>query len=500
MNKFVWSFLSISFWGLYAADGTLDTTFGGASTGYMVLACTGSQPTASTSAIVFDGTVDSSDRVILVGQAFTNAPSTASFFAVRRLADGTIDTTFNPDVASPGAVMAAGGQPSMGTISNAYGAQVVVAKNNIIIHGAGIATAAAGDTTYVNYLWNLGPNAEDSSTAGAIGTVQPSDSQAAANPVLGKDNDERLLAAWTEGGTLLVERYTVTASSPAAPVLDITFSYATSVQFTPRRIVADEDNNVIIAGVYQSRPTVIKFLSTGARDYSFGINGMATSNVLTQSSDIPLSCAIQENGKIMVVGATCYPDNIINANYKVFALQFLPDGSLDTSFGSAYGFEAREIPSPAGAAAPSRFTGVTVLPNGQMIFAGASGLVDTLDTGDLCVARMFRNGTGTSGYAGAALGFASIAKPAGLTVGSNNIYAMNVAVQSNSNDNKPVIFCAQSRVGQLPVTTPSSGSTVLVPSSGVGTNIIAARLRQTAVGERSELSKILLSRLVSTNL
>ena len=97
-------------------------------------------------------------------------------------------------------------------------------------------------------------------------------------------------------------------------------------------IVREADGKLVVAGVAHSAETPDFYLARrmpdGSPDPTFGTNGKVTTNL--GAFDVAITMARQDDGKLVVGGRTGFP-----GNYDDFALvRYLPDGTLDDSFGS----------------------------------------------------------------------------------------------------------------------------------------------------------------------
>src|SRR4051794_4940841 len=68
-----------------------------------------------------------------------------------------------------------------------------------------------------------------------------------------------------------------------------------------------------------------RLLSAGDLDPSFGGDGTVTMDVPGSQSDLAVAVAVQSDGKVVVAA--------VSAEHPA-VLRYLPDGSLDTSFGT----------------------------------------------------------------------------------------------------------------------------------------------------------------------
>ncbi len=122
-----------------------------------------------------------------------------------------------------------------------------------------------------------------------------------------------------------------------------------------------KDNKIVVAGIFQKasgidKPLIVlRYLEDGVIDSSFGINGYT----IIENGPILWSCcvAIQDDGKIVVGGRGFFIAEII-------LYRFLPNGNLDTSFGS----DGLVIASLGGDA---RVHAIALLPNGKILAGGS---------------------------------------------------------------------------------------------------------------------------------
>lgn len=119
--------------------------------------------------------------------------------------------------------------------------------------------------------------------------------------------------------------------------------------------------------------------SPGELDQTFGSNGSVTG-----ASGAGLRMVVQPDGKILGSGGAA-GTFVVN--------RFLPDGSLDSSFGSG-GYATKSFCNPCGSA--SGATGMELQPDGKVVVAGAS------NTGGIGLARFLPDGSvdTTFGYQG----------------------------------------------------------------------------------------------------
>ena len=149
--------------------------------------------------------------------------------------------------------------------------------------------------------------------------------------------------------------------------LDRTFGHDGRVftDFSPRSAEIDalalQSNGMILAvGGSAGRSLVVRYDASGRLDRAFGSRGVIRTNVLPGGegySDV----AIQANGKIVAVGGSDHTNEFTAARY-------LPDGSLDPTFGRT-GIVTTSFPYRN-----TQATAVAIQPNGRPVLAGFTGV------------------------------------------------------------------------------------------------------------------------------
>ncbi len=81
----------------------------------------------------------------------------------------------------------------------------------------------------------------------------------------------------------------------------------------------------------RSNIVLVRYSSSGSLDLSFGTNGIVTTNINSTSEDNVAAVKIVSDGKILVGGSSWLSTTVSN---EVYLVRFLSDGTLDTSFGS----------------------------------------------------------------------------------------------------------------------------------------------------------------------
>jgi uncharacterized delta-60 repeat protein len=126
--------------------------------------------------------------------------------------------------------------------------------------------------------------------------------------------------------------------------------------------------------------------AAGDLDASFGQNGISATPPL-ESASFSTCVALQSDGKIIVGG-------MASSVFRFALVRYLPDGSIDTSFGNN---GSVTIPSPIIGASPHELNDVAVLPDGKIVAVGSLRNVPDPTTGlgrrNLIVFRYNANGS-----------------------------------------------------------------------------------------------------------
>ncbi|MGV0101665.1 Ig family protein [Nostoc sp. DSM 114160] len=104
----------------------------------------------------------------------------------------------------------------------------------------------------------------------------------------------------------------------------VTTDIGTNTTDIARSIVIQDDGKILVAGVSNNNFAVVRYNSNGSLDTSFNSTGKVTTDF--GNTDIAYSIALQDDGKILVAGAS-------SSNFAV--VRYNSNGGLDTSFGTA---------------------------------------------------------------------------------------------------------------------------------------------------------------------
>ncbi len=149
--------------------------------------------------------------------------------------------------------------------------------------------------------------------------------------------------------------------------------------------------NTIDFPAINTRWALVRYNSDGTLDPTFGSGGQVITDIGPQD-DRPTALTLQPDGKILAAGLT-----LVGVNNQIALARYLPDGTLDGTFGSG-GIVRTAFPgADAGAFA------LAVLPSGHILVGGGGPGAGAPDFGNLLLARYTSGGTldpsfGTGGY------------------------------------------------------------------------------------------------------
>jgi uncharacterized delta-60 repeat protein len=112
---------------------------------------------------------------------------------------------------------------------------------------------------------------------------------------------------------------------------------------------------------------VVRFLSNGVLDTSFGTKGVSTAE-FTNFINSPNAAALQSDGKIVVAGEAQSADGTVS---EFAVARFNPDGGLDTHFGNSGKVTTAFIPPQPGGISNSA-TVVMIQSDGRILVAGGA--------------------------------------------------------------------------------------------------------------------------------
>ncbi len=157
-------------------------------------------------------------------------------------------------------------------------------------------------------------------------------------------------------------------------------------------VAIDPDGRIVVAGTVQPRHgrsviAVVRYLSHGGLDRSFGGDGKVITHVGT-ASDESGGVTIQPDGRILVVGTV-----FRGHTSAMWVARYLPHGRLDRSFGTDGWVITRSGVIPhIGGTGEGNGDAVAVQPDGKIVVAGTYKMGDLEDT-TLGLVRYHPNGS-----------------------------------------------------------------------------------------------------------
>jgi len=295
-------------------------------------------------------------------------------------AGGDLDTTFN----STGIVTT---QIGVGLGSNDHARAVAIQNDGKIVVGGYTSNASDYDFAIVRYYPN-GSLDESFGTSG-IATTPFGTGWVEAEEITIQPDGKILLAGSVDNGASIdfaIVRYNNDGT------LDSGFGSGgiviTNIQYSDfmRGLVLQPDGKIVIVGRLHnyannhSSILIVRYNNNGTIDTSFAGNGWVNIT-LDNYEDSPDDITIQPDGKLIVVGN--YNDSTTDRNI-VFALRYLSDGTLDSTFD----FDGI-VTIPIGLGA-TYANSVKIQSDGKIVIGGSAG---TTFGEDFTVIRLLSDGT-----------------------------------------------------------------------------------------------------------
>jgi uncharacterized delta-60 repeat protein len=191
------------------------------------------------------------------------------------------------------------------------------------------------------------------------------------------------------------------ANAPLAGNLDPSFGkggVVTQSHAGIGAIAVQPDGKIVVAGRASPATGVAgfalaRYLPDGSLDPSFGDGGFVVTNLYPQASYAFIEAIAQQAGKIVVAGTS---DGLESENvlHQFTLARYNRNGSLDTSFGTN-GITNTAIPEPVdqGVSRSAGAYALAVLPNGEILAAGSAGWEAFPPTSSFALARYTPDGS-----------------------------------------------------------------------------------------------------------
>ena len=322
-----------------AQDGSLDTTFNS----------TGPQPGVASTSVGSGNANNNAVAIQADGNIITAGTANDSFALARFTITGALDTSFGVDgiVITP-----------IDTTTSFINALAIQPDTAIVAAGAIISLEDVGSFALARYLSDGSLDA--SFGTGGIVTTSVGSSPSTAIYAVALQVDGKIVAIGTDNSNFVLARYLVNGS------LDASFG-AGGIVTTPIGISTSSgafggaiqvDNAIVAVGTDGTNFALVRYLPDGSLDTSFGTGGVVVTPIGTES--FALAGVIQADGKIVAAGETFSDDT-----ESLALARYLPNGSLDASFGVG-GIVTTAGPDNQALAASA----VTIQSDGKIIAAG----------------------------------------------------------------------------------------------------------------------------------
>ena len=377
--------------GAQATGGALDPTFGRGGTVLTTFAAKSSEGISAV-ALQRDG------KIVAAGSS--DARGGADFALVRYTSSGKLDPSFG----TGGKVLTDFGKvDGLAAVAvQADGKIVVAGDTGEILSGSFI----EGKVAVARYTSNGKLDPTFGHGGKAVTDLGGNSSAETADMALQKDGKivvvgTRSYAVGSRGyDDVAVVRYTSSGR------LDTTFGSAGKVQTDiakkgadePSAVVVQPDGKIVVVARTASNGSaaqapladfgVLRYLSSGSLDTSFGSGGKVITDLRGMSDDWPHAVAVEKDGKIVVAGetATKRPDGMVNLDSNFALVRYTAGGRLDASFGSA-----GKVVTGLAHASTDVVSGIAVQPDGKIVTAGSSDANHQYDQ-DFALVRYARGG------------------------------------------------------------------------------------------------------------
>lgn len=332
----------------YNTNGSLDTSFDG--DGIVKTQVMGLYDSAN--AIV----IQPDHKIVAVGYSWNG--KRRDFSVVRYNTNGSLDYTFDRDGKVTTSIVNADNLANDVTIQN---------DGSIVLVGQSRYDSSYNRFALVRYHQN--GLLDNSFGVGGIVTTQATSSNDVAN-ALAIQTDGKIVAAGDGSYDFALVRYSTNGTIDTS--FDSDGIVTTNIGARDSRatsVAVQADGKIVAAAEFNYDFSLVRYYSDGSLDRSFGIEGVATTPILSDEDRVS-AIAIQTDGKIVAAG---YSRNS-NGSLSDFALaRYNTDGSLDTSFDSDGKVTTQVFSSQSLAAA------VVIQTDGKIVAVGSSATSSSRD-------------------------------------------------------------------------------------------------------------------------
>ena len=336
----------------------------------------------------------------------------SAFFITKMFCQpGSLDNSFSTD----------GKTTTLVGTTESEGECVAVQANGKIIMAGTYYNSSHDDYDFAVVRYNTNGTLDNSFAGnGKAGINFSSSADDIANAIAIQSNG-MIIVAGSSGYSLESPEYIAVARLKTDGTLDLSFGTNGKVRIpllgAIKSVAIQSDGRIVLAGdrIANEPPyydfAVVRLLSSGALDKSFGNNGEVFTDFVGENDDGE-SVAIQSNGKIVVGGASSSAgvDNFAVARYR-------SDGTLDSSFGGN-----GKVRTAIGSEKECYAHAIAIQGNGKILAAG-DYINSITDYGEFAVVRYNTNGSLDNSFAGNG--------KLGIAFGTSDADAYSLAIQSN---------------------------------------------------------------------
>jgi uncharacterized delta-60 repeat protein len=302
----------------YNVNGTIDTSFGGAGTGIVGFGFTTTIDGEQAQSIV----IQPDGKILVAANVPQKTPNGRKVGVARLLTNGSFDSSFG----TAGKVLFSFGSTKVDSWVNDIQVQqdgriVVAGDTNSQFAVARLTAAGAFDLTFATggkAVISVG-----NSTSGSVFAVGFQNWNGQQYPILAGDACSLSVVRLLPNGTV---DNAFGPSGTGQTSVDINAGDADHAN----DVVVDSSNRIVLAGYSFRHLAVTRLLAGGTIDQTFGAGGAVLLDVADRYPNIAHHVALDSLGRVIVGGYTEDPGGL---DWSFLVARFLPDGTLDASFG-----------------------------------------------------------------------------------------------------------------------------------------------------------------------